>query len=245
MIPRSVITWTLIDKVQNPNSTGGGSRGGGYTGLKPPPRRLESALFCESALFILEIVSISMIKCLKTALFLFRKDNFLPSQTFLRSLRKRTCRLGNFTFFNSTRLVHVCDDTSCYYTSTMIGRGRSRDSLRLSEVWQLLFWTTCRWKSKLDSPTQRRRPPKGWIWFRPWWSWRHNAMRRPRFWNLHPSTSLTYLAHPHLVQKWKDGAASGTPRHLLSSPKIWLTLSDYVINSQICIVLFLYFVLCR
>jgi len=30
-------------------------QGRGYTGLKPPPRRLESALFCEGALFILEI----------------------------------------------------------------------------------------------------------------------------------------------------------------------------------------------
>jgi len=39
-------------------------------------------------------VFISMIKFLKTALFQFRKDHFLPAQTFLRSLREENLRVG-------------------------------------------------------------------------------------------------------------------------------------------------------
>jgi len=98
----------------------------------------------------------------------------------------------------------------------------------LSGVWQCLFWTTYRRKSKLDSPTQKRRPPKGWIWFRPWWSWRHNAMRRPRFWNLQPSTSLTYTAHPlywcisefRWCHEWHTSASSELPQNLADTLRL-------------------------
>jgi len=51
-----VLVSVVVVVVKHCNSCSQGRiQGGGYTGLKPPPRRLESALFCEGALFILEI----------------------------------------------------------------------------------------------------------------------------------------------------------------------------------------------
>jgi len=83
-----------------------------------------------------------MTKCLKPPYFNLGKspkDHFYRPKRSSDHWKKRTCGLGNFTSFNSTSLIHVCDDATYYCTSTMIWRGRSRDNIRSLIRVALLF----------------------------------------------------------------------------------------------------------